>query len=256
MIDRREVLLGGSLSIVWSAAPCSCATAATEVPGQDSACSVFGQEAGFYLEKTVFAETFATGIERLEPRSGNRALDRALAQTLASLARKFEILPAFTYYDDAGAHNAKATNVELLNRTDGTVLFGLNFLTEMLRQPVPPGVGVAAVCAHEFGHILSYKNGMYWRLVPSASYKFRGEQFADFMTGYYAGWRREQSIDYPAASFAVVIRDLGRVARGTHGTRAERAEAVVEGYKAAFDRKLGVSDAAEIGYQFALARAI
>ena len=46
-------------------------------------------------------------------------------------------------------------------RSDGTVLFGVRLLRKLMNDFANdnPDAAVAAVCAHEFGHIVQYQEG-------------------------------------------------------------------------------------------------
>ena len=98
-------------------------------------------------------------------RQHRRPLDFALAQTLAKIAKAFDVLPSFAYYDDTGSPNAYATRRVPLDRADGSVFFGLKFLRKMMNLPEAPEVAVATVSAHEFGHILQFKHSLFSRHV-------------------------------------------------------------------------------------------
>jgi hypothetical protein len=250
---RREVVLGGLLTIL-SQGVSTCACQANVNGERASGCYVPAEEAPEFFRLTNTAQTFSFGTEQIEPRSGNPSLDRALAQTLARLSRTFNVLPGFAYYRDDSRPNALATPEALLQRTDGTVLFGLSMLQNLLRRPDNPDASIVAVCAHEFGHIVSYKTGLIRQLAPTRNYPFRAEQHADYLAGFFAGLRKRERTSFPAVVFADTQRSFGGAIRGTHGTGTERAEAVVEGFKAAFERGISASEGIQQGFQFAMAR--
>jgi hypothetical protein len=206
-----------------------------------------------YFNRSSEVQTFASGNEQMEPRSGDRNLDRALAQSLATISREFGVLPGFTYYDDGGRPNAKATPEKLLDRTDGTVLFGLGFLRDILRTQQRPDASIIAVCSHEFGHIVSYKNGMIRQLCPNRAQPFRGEQFADYMAGYFAGRRKLEHPDFPAVAFATTQRGFGG---GDHGTGEQRGRAVQQGFVDAYQRRMVASNAIQAGFQYSMAQTL
>lgn len=250
---RREVVLGGLLTILSQGiGVCHCHA---NVSGErETGCYVPSNEAPDFFRLTNAAQTFSFGTEQIEPRSGNHALDRALAQTLAKLSRTYDVLPGFAYYRDDNRPNALATPQPLLQRTDGTVLFGLSMLQELLRNPDHPDASIVAVCAHEFGHIVGYKTGLIRHLAPQRNNPFRAEQHADYLAGFFAGLRKRERASFPAVVFANTQRSFGGVTRGTHGTGEERAEAVIEGFKAAFERGISASEGIQQGFQFAMAR--
>jgi predicted metalloprotease len=120
------------------------------------------------------------------------------------------VLPWFTYYNDDDALNARATPRQRMpGRADGTVFFGLRFLKKCLAEPESPDVVVAGICAHEFGHILQFKHGLWNRLFDGQPTAKRVELHADYLSGYFAGTRKLQKPDLPAAVFAVKAYDSG-----------------------------------------------
>ncbi|MHB1058832.1 MAG: M48 family metalloprotease [Rhodanobacter sp.] len=196
---------------------------------------------------------FETGSEHIEPRSGDPTLDKALAHALSKIARTFGVLPAFAYYDDGNSPNAKATPEKLMDRADGTVLFGRNFLRQLVSGSNRPDAAIVAVCAHEFGHITSYKNSMIRSLAPVPDRPFHAEQFADFMAGYYAGQRRLEDPAFPSAVIATTQRHFGG---GDHGNGKQRGEAVQQGFLAAYRDHMGPYDAKQAALNYALAQTL
>lgn len=149
------------------------------------------------------------------------------------------MLPGFCYYDDSDGMNAKATSDVLLERTDGTVMMGLQMLEALLSRPERPDASILAVCAHEYGHILSYKTGLIDQLRGGGGV-FRSEQFADYIAGYYAGTRKLVHPNYPAVVFATTQQSFGG---GEHGSGAQRGEAVQAGFLAGYQRRLSIDQA-------------
>lgn len=250
LIYRRQLVFGGLLTVLYGGC-CSQHAEAQQISTSPGGCWQVGSAATAALRKATQANTFASGSERMEPRSGNSSLDRALARSLANISRTFDVLPGFSYYDDSGSPNALATPEILLGNTDGTVLFGLSMLQAVLRRPTNPDASIVAICAHEFGHILSYKNGMIQQLNPPGDGPFRGEQFADYMAGYYAGSRKLVNPSYPAVAFAVTQRDFGG---GDHGSGQQRGDAVQKGFVDAFQRKLTAAQAAQEAFSYSMSQ--
>ena len=171
---------------------------------------------------------------------------RALAETLAKCADLFEVLPGFAFFDDHNGLNAYATNRVRMQRADGTVLMGQRLLARLLRQPEAPDACVAAVCAHEFGHILQFKLGLADRLKKGQPTVKRVELQADFFAGYFAGTRKRERQAFPAAVFAMTQFTFGDNMVNSpdhHGTADERAAAVVKGFEASYRQKLNLNDA-------------
>jgi hypothetical protein len=251
MITRRETVLRGLLTIGWSAVPCLC-HAQSAGPRSSFGCMLVGDEARRLLAASTGHQLFANGNKEIVVKSGDREFDYALAQTLARLADTFEVLPGFAYYDDGGRPNAYATNAKKLARADGTVLFGAGLLKRLLTAPESPDVAITAVCAHEFAHILQYKRGLHDVIGAKQTVK-RVELNADFLAGYFAGTRKSQKSDYPAAVFATTQHGAGDMdvgSPGHHGTPNERAAAIVRGFEVAYRERRPLAEAIQIGLNY------
>jgi hypothetical protein len=185
--------------------------------------------------------------------SGDRELDYALAQTLSQVSDTLGVLPGFAYFDDSDHPNAYATDRMLMAKPDGTVLFERGLLKTLLARPEHPDVAVTAVCAHEFGHILQYKLGLRPIILAGQTTRKRLELHADYLAGYYAGALKLNNADYPAAVFATTqyLGGDSNVNRFQHhGTRKERADAVVRGFEVAYRERRNLSDAVQIGVNY------
>jgi hypothetical protein len=247
---RRRFVLGGLLTVLDCAAPVLRCAAAAGLDGS-TGCWVPNNEVSGLFARAGRAGLFETGDEEIERRSGNPELDRALAHSLATLSRMFEVLPAFAYYHDGVGHeNARATPETLLDRADGTVLFGLTLLDQLLAQK-DGDAAVVAVCAHEFAHIVSYKNHDVRELSPNPQEPFRAEQYADFLAGFFAGRRKLERPDFPAVVFATTQRSYGG---GNHGSQAQRGEAVQRGFLSAYDQRLEPRDGIQAAFNFAMSK--
>ena len=280
MPTRRTVLLGGLLTLVTStprraiAALVSGNAPARELPDTmekiSRTTSSFPRaegsshslEGGCLLSATMAQGAFVNGSQEIYQAnsakviaaSGDRDFDRALAQTLLMLSNELAVLPGFGYYDDGRAPNAQATSARLLGRDDGTVLFGLEFLRRLMTSGEDhPEIAVAAVCAHEFGHITQYKYGLIGDFAQDPTVK-RAELQADFLAGYFAGRRKLMRADFPAAVVALAQYNLGDTQfthRGHHGTHEERGRAVERGFVAAYREKADLSGALAIARRYA-----
>jgi hypothetical protein len=189
------------------------------------------------------------------PRSGDSAFDQALAMTLGMLVHAFDVLPAFTYYDDSGAENAKASKDDSFGRKDGTVMFGLSFLRTLRARNEAPEVGVACVCAHEFGHIVQNKLNLGGVLRQGQATVKRLELHADCLAGYFAGLRQLQRPTFPVDVFRTTQFSIGDNSFSDpehHGTAEERGSAVVHGYKASHDLRLSLADAVQDSLNYVL----
>jgi len=252
MIARRDVALGGLLTISWLAASCGCAAhAASEV--RRFGCELAEDDAiGVQLKAMQEPLTRGSGPPKFVE-SGDRDLDYAMAQTLSMLTDTWNVLPAFAYYDDGNAPNAFASPARWLSRADGTVIFGRGLLAKLLKAPENPDVGVAAVVAHEYGHIAQFKHNLKRALLAGQDTVKRLELHADFLAGYFAGRRKLERPDFPAAVFATTQYSAGdyRTERFSHhGTPEERAGAIVKGFEIAFRDRRSPGEALQIGVKY------
>ncbi len=236
MIKRREVVLGGALLICWGS---SCACAAPH-HNPVYGCVLPDEEAKAFFDAAGEVRLFASGNEPVVPKSGDPLFDYALAQTLLKISDVLDVSPGFAYYDDGNEHNAYATRQQRLNGADGTVLFGRGMLSKIMARPEHPDVAISAVCAHEFGHILQFKHSLEDKVLAGQPTVKRLELQADYFAGYFAGKRKLEKPDYPAAVFAMTQESFGDNQLnhpGHHGTPDERAAAIVQGFQAGKENK-------------------
>jgi hypothetical protein len=205
-----------------------------------------------FLASATEPQAFDRPNEKLIASTGNGEFDYALAQTLSRLTDVFGVLPGFSFFDDYDGENAYATAVTKLNRADGTVLFGKRYFLHAMEVPESPEVGVIATCAHEFGHIVQHKNNLQKRLTEGQRTVKRLELHADFFAGYFAGARKLEKPEFPAAVFAANRYAHGDFAKNTshHGTPDERAAAVVRGFETAYRERRSFADAIGIGLNY------
>ena len=86
---------------------------------------------------------------------------------------------------------------------------------------------------------------------------FRNELHADFLAGYFGGIRKMERAEFPAADLAYGIYMVGDDhfdSRGHHGTPEQRGEAARQGFKQAYESKVSLDEAFEIGFQYAKAQ--
>ena len=189
---RRTVFFGGLLTLISMDRPCCAFVGQSAGTG----CYVPPEAAPTLFGRTSTANLYETGTEDIEPNSGDPRLDRALAQSLAKLARTWDVLPGFAYFREPKENNALATPRVLLKRGDGTVLFGLGMLKELLTLPEHRDAAIVSVCAHEFAHVVQYKSGFFQ---TAGTLTTRGpisqlNYVPETGTGFYAGSRRPLSI--------------------------------------------------------------
>jgi hypothetical protein len=248
MLTRREAILGGALTLLWGR--CACAQHAGRP--ESFGCTIEPQQADSVLARATEPVASDSAQEHLISSSGDRTFDYALAQSLSRLTDTFGVLPGFSFFDDYDDENAYATSATKLRRADGSVLFGKRYFNRAMRAGESPEVHVLATCAHEFGHIVQYKYKLKPRLSAGQPTAKRLELHADFLAGYFAGARKLQKPDFPAAVFAANRFEHGDFVTNKthHGTPAERAGAVVRGFETAYRERRSFTDAIGIGVAY------
>jgi hypothetical protein len=252
MITRREVVLGGSLTILWGGAACP-GHAQSRARQEYRGCILTESELSSYYNTKEEIRMYLTGREPIINKSGDANFDYALAHTLARLTQTLKVLPGFAYYDDHDGLNAFASPAVRLQRADGTVLFGSRLLRRLMSGTDHPDVSVTAVCAHEYGHILQFKRGLIAQMRAGQPTVKRVELHADYLAGYYAGLRKLEKPDYPAAVFAHTQHGFGdnQVNQpGHHGTPVERANAIIMGFNVGNKEKRELEEAIQIGLNY------
>lgn len=253
MALRREVLFGGLLTLTFGiGASCACHAQGKQAPNT-LGCTLADSDVDRIYPNVAPTGQYFSGKEEIVSSSGDRDFDRALANSLARCADLLNVLPGFAFYDDHEGLNAYATSRVRMKRADGTVLMGQRLLARLMRQPEAPDACVAAVCAHEFGHILQYKMGLSERLKAGQPTVKRSELHADFFAGYFAGMRKRERASFPAEVFAKTQFTFGDnmvKSPGHHGTPAERAAAVVRGFETSYRDKLALGDAVDTSLRY------
>lgn len=247
MLTRRETILGGALTLL----SCRCACADAERPHGEG-CTLEPAQAEAFLATATEPQAFDHGNEPLISSTGDRDFDYALAQTLSRITDVYGVLPGFSFYDDYDGPNAYATSVKRLQRADGTVLFGKRYFMRAMEVKESPEVGVIATCAHEFGHIVQYKHGLQKRLTQGRPDVKLAELNADFFAGYFAGARKLEKPDFPAAVFAVNRYERGEyhTSKNHHGTPEERSAAIVRGFETSYKERRSFADAIGISLNY------
>lgn len=254
MIVRREVVLGGALTILFGGAS-TCPCGAVSSGGHAFGCYVAPEEAGDFFARSGPAELALPNMSSVRYGSGSDMFDYVMARTLAHISELASVTPAFAFFNEAGPKNAFATDIAMLRHGTGTILFGKKMITHLLQAfAADRGPAITSICAHEFGHFVAYERKFAAKLMPDRTKPYRSEQFADFFAGWYAGERKRLSDSFPASVFATVLGSLSLAERSTHGTSMDRTLAIVEGYKASFERQLSVNDALQAALQYALSQ--
>jgi hypothetical protein len=253
MWTRRETVVGGALTLLFGVAQnCSCASASSAPHSMGCLLA----DADFHRVYPHGTPTMpVSGDEPIIYNSGDRNFDFALAQTLAKISRTFGVMPGFAYYDDSGAPNAFATSKVRLKNRDGTVLMGINLFRQLRNTLDSPEVAVAGVCSHEFGHIVQFKYGLIDKLNAGRPTIKRSELQADYLAGYFAGIRKRERPNYPAAVVAVAQHSSGDNLFNNpnhHGSPRERGAAVVRGFEASFRENKNLYEAIQESTNYVL----
>jgi hypothetical protein len=255
MLNRRQALSGGAVGLLGGLG-CACTGARPGRHDDIFGCTLPDREVPSFLDTATEPRLFITGDEPVIPRSGDKYFDLALAQTLSMISDLFEVTPGFAYFDDYDGLNAYATPKARLNGSNGTVLFGQGMLAKLRDARESPDACVAAVCAHEFGHILQFKHGLTIKLQAGQSTTKRSELQADIFAGFFAGTRRRQRSSFPAAVFALTLYNFGdnQVNKPSHhGTGDERAGAFILGHDASYRDKKSISEVIDMSTKYVMA---
>lgn len=117
MITRRGLLVGCGASLALPG-KCWCQTY--------SGCTLTAAEIASETNNQTMEFSYVDGQSPVST-SGDKDFDYALAQTLNYLSNLFDVLPGFTYLDDAKGKNAYASPANYMGRSDGTVLLACVF---------------------------------------------------------------------------------------------------------------------------------
>lgn len=252
-MNRRTFLRDSGIAIgTFAACACPCLARTARVI-ESLGCVLTDADSDRLYPPGTATGRYVRGDEPIILKSGNREFDIALAQTLVKISHALDVSPGFAFYDDSDGMNAYATRRVHLNGVDGTVLFGQGFLRKIMSGGESPEVAVAAVCAHEFGHILQFKHGLTDQVAHGDTTVRRVELQADFFSGYFAGIRRKERPSYPAAVAALAQYNVGDNAVNSpqhHGTREERGAAFVRGYEVSYRENRSLGEAIQISLNY------
>jgi hypothetical protein len=174
---------------------------------------------------------------------GNQSVDIAYQNEGLALVRVFGVSPRGFFFDDRRSPNAYATS-DVVNESgpDGTIVFGLRLLQGELARDGGIGFSVPAIMAHEFAHLVQFKNGID---LPTVQMELQ----ADFMAGWYLGLRgRFVYTDVrPAFQAFFQIGDYDFNNPGHHGTPQQRLAAIQAGFRSS---DLPLRQAFQRGLQF------
>ena len=161
--------------------------------------------------------------------TGSLQLDAVLTREHTWAITKFRVAAALWILDDSGAPNAFASpSVSRQSYRDGSVMIGVEMMSREFRKSDGVGTSIPAVLAHEFAHILQFKNGV---TRPGV----RTELQADYLAGWYMGDRQRDfpaSVSYMTNTFFELGDDYEFNDPSHHGTPKQRAKA----FRAGFDQ--------------------
>jgi hypothetical protein len=169
---------------------------------------------------------FKTYRHSMTSTSGDPRFDNAVIAELKRILQVIPIDPGFKYVK---ANNAAATPESIVGGTKGTVLIGLDFVSDLVKQD-DGGVVVAGVLAHECGHIFQYFS-RYHDLLKGQTHRLL-ELHADLLAGYYMA----KKLGSAGRKLSGLQRTL--IQTGTynnldvtnHGTPGQRNAALDKGY--------------------------
>jgi hypothetical protein len=178
------------------------------------------------------------GIPPVLKTCGYPPLDFEVSSNLAQLALRFRVLPRIYFMNDATSPDALSSPVKLGDPNDypperdpfGTILLGINLLTSEFRS-TPQGqrnYTVTAIMAHELGHTLQF-------VAQSQLPTMQREIQADFLAGWaIKSLKQTTAPDIKESAIFGTFYDRGDTAFFSpehHGTKEERLEAFLAGFK-------------------------
>lgn len=244
-LDRRFLLQGlaGCTCCALARVPQSAATGAVQDKvanlGQIKGCFVDSNNANLLLGANLVTgeHSHLPGeIKTMVRSTGDAEVDVLLDRALARLAETFDVWPKVGFYDDGDAPNAMAMRYAVAGTHEFAVVFGRDYF-KMLMDYDPSGITLLQTAAHEFAHVWVYKEGLFEKIRGGQPTVKRIELHADFLAGYYLGYRK---LEHPDASFLAAgwrREDSGDMQVSNihhHGTPDQRADAADAGFKLGF----------------------
>jgi hypothetical protein len=173
---------------------------------------------------------------------------KAFGKALVRLSTAFGVQPTFGFYDDGGQPNAQAS-------PDDAVIFGRSLFADQISRYQDQGLSVLAICAHEFGHIVQFHSQLERALLRGQSTVKRLELHADFLAGYYLGFRKRADSTLRLWSIGDTLNRIGDLlvtSRNHHGTPQERVAAAEAGYNVGVDNGANFQSAIQQGVQYVM----
>ncbi|MGB4069941.1 MAG: hypothetical protein WBK08_18090 [Nitrospira sp.] len=174
----------------------------------------------------------------LHPQSGHQIVDQYYQAELALLRQAFGVFPGFSFFDDSQSPNAFATTSPVVpGGVDGSVVFGKTLLQQEISKfgHDTAGAAIAGIMAHEFAHIVQFKNGLGGGAVPPK------ELQADCLAGWYMGEKQihlwgPHGVQIAIRSLFTSLFDKGNYNWNNpnwHGTPEQRAKMGMVGWQLA-----------------------
>jgi hypothetical protein len=192
----------------------------------------------------------ASTVIEIYGKSGNDTFDSSLGSLLAQMSRDFSVQPGFAYYNDTGRMNAKASPETRIGSQRGTVLLGLSLLKALLARQ-HGDIAVAAICAHEFGHVYQFESGMIDRLKLELPTHGK-ELHADFLSGWFLAKLESERRGIKLFEAGRYVESIGSTkfdSRDFHGTPKQRKKYIESGYSYWRSQPSSlIADAADSGF--------
>ena len=239
-IDRRIILQG-----LCCCSACAILGLPASARSQQEKVARLSQIKGCFVEDNnadlLLGANFSAGkhshlpseVKTMMRSTGDEEVDQLFDAALARLAETFDVLPKVGFYDDGDEPNAMAMRYAVAGTHEFAVVFGRNYFKSLMDYD-PSGITLLQTAAHEFAHVWVYKEGLFQKIRGGQPTVKRIELHADFMSGYYLGFRK---IEHPDESFLLAgyrREDSGDMQVDNvnhHGTPEERADAANAGFE-------------------------
>jgi hypothetical protein len=199
---------------------------------QHRGCGILGANLG----------AFAKQINLLQ-QSGHPVVDQYHQAEIALLRQVFGVSPGFSFFDDSQSPNAFATPSPVVpGGIDGSVVFGATLIQNEVSKfgQNTAGAAIAGIMAHEFAHIVQFKNGLGTGPVPPR------ELQADCLAGWYMGVKQVTLWGPQGQKIAIEGLFASLFEKGSdnwsnpnwHGTQQQRATMGMTGWYLALSGQL------------------
>lgn len=173
------------------------------------------------------ASDLETVIKDPRPSSGSADIDAYCGREAANLETLFKVRPALFFFDDGGQPNAFAMDTKADDtKPDGIVFIGIALANRLYHQQVNgEALLLAAVMAHEWGHIVQFRHKF------SSEWGIYYELKADSGAGWYlASTRGSEQLrkhDEVVGQYFSRLGDTDFSNFETHGSPGQRSNEVL-----------------------------